>query len=146
MIVKKAVFALSLLAVSGVYAGKVFRNTNITDAHSDFADDVEAQATTFAGSLLITGNLTANNSVFKSNMTVNGVITLADTHTRSITVITTPESKNPQVKLEGRTVVDGDIRFEGEEGTVVTSVEAIITGKVVHGSLIIEKQAMQQEA
>lgn len=152
MIVAKAVFALSLLVVSGAYASNMFRNITITDDHKSLVGDVEAQEALCNGSLLITGNLDARDSVFKANITVNGTVVLSQTHTKSITVInpavTTTEdaNTNAQVKLHGRTVVDGDIRFEGEEGVVLMSPEAIITGKVVHGSLIILKPTEQKLA
>jgi cytoskeletal protein CcmA (bactofilin family) len=147
MNIAKAFFALSLLLVSGAHAANnTFRNITITDDHKSLIGDVEAQAALFNGSLLITGNLDARDSVFKSNITVNGAVTLSQTHTKSITVINKTESPSTsaQVKLQGRTVVDGDIRFEGEEGTVFISPEALITGKVVHGSLIIQKLTEQE--
>lgn len=90
-----------------------------------YAEEVKVSGYLNAGHTHVNGNvvITAEKTVFMGSH-VNGSITIKSS------------SKAPEIALQCKTVINGDITFVGQSGMVRKSIDSIINGKVVNGTIV----------
>lgn len=146
---------LTCLALSGVsYADTTFRGQTISlggmefsgpahmygnfQARSNLFDDsldVFGEAhfldSTVYGVLNVQGPLEAINSEFRSQVIVDGQhVRFVGTHAGSLTVHSA--SGKPVVELTSGSIIDGDVRFEGQAGELIKTGGSTIGGRVIN--------------
>lgn len=93
--------------------------------------------TNISQALVLKGILTADNSVFDTIEASTSAITLKNSRAESI--LLNENGMIPQyVYLKKKSVINGDIVFKKAGGTVVSTSDSQILGKVIGGNLIVK--------
>ena len=97
---------------------------------------LHAKGVVVHGTAKIAGALVAHNSKFQDIKISTVECALENTTTKNIVFETDSHKKQQKLVLKGKTVINGDITFESENGEVILDKTSTIKGKIIGGKII----------
>lgn len=83
-----------------------------------------------------TSPLTINHAHAKSNMQISSEKTIFSGSQVEGSIIVKTTGKAPEIALQCKTVITGDVTFVGQPGMVRKSIDSVIKGKVNNGTVV----------